>query len=62
MGKVYDKIQRSSIANAKEIACIVPTDHLIITSVSNWGGYALAAATAVLSVTEKNAGMCVGAM
>jgi hypothetical protein len=34
-------------------ACIVPTDHLIIASVSNWGGYALCAAAAVLFVTGR---------
>ena len=49
MGKVLHKILPSSIPNAMEIACIVPSDHLIVASVSNWGGYALAAATAVLS-------------
>lgn len=26
------------------IACVVPSDHLIVTGVSNWGGYALAGA------------------
>ena len=56
MGKVYGKVLSSKIENAKEIACVVPTDHLIIASVSNWGGYALCAATAVLHATynQKN--------
>lgn len=53
MGKVYGKVLSSKIANAKEIACVVPTDHLIIASVSNWGGYALCAATAVLHVARQ---------
>lgn len=44
MGKVYSKIIESTIPNAKEIACVVPSDHLIVCSVSNWGGYALSAA------------------
>ena len=37
MGKVYDSILSSSISNAKDIACVVPCDHLIVASVSNWG-------------------------
>jgi hypothetical protein len=45
MGKVYPKILSSSIANREHIACIVPTDHLLVCSVSNWGGYALAGIT-----------------
>ena len=44
MGKVYSKIIDSDIPNAKDIACIIPSDYLIVCSVSNWGGYALAAA------------------
>jgi D-glutamate cyclase len=49
MGTVYDKIINSSISLASEIACVVPTDHLIVSSVSNWGGYALAASVALLA-------------
>jgi hypothetical protein len=37
MGKILDTILQSSIPNASSIACIVPTDHLIVASVSNWG-------------------------
>lgn len=48
MGKLYHTIVNSSIPNAKAIACTVPANHLIVCSVSNWGGYALAAATAVM--------------
>lgn len=50
MGKVYDLLTSSEccIKNATDIACVVPTDHLLVCSVSNWGGYALAAACAVL--------------
>lgn len=47
MGKIYHTIVNSSINHAKEIACAVPADHLIVCSVSNWGGYGLAAAAAV---------------
>ena len=53
MGKVLDKIH----ANEKiknEIACVVPADYLIAASVSNWGGYALAAGAAV--VRSSNTG------
>lgn len=37
MGKILSTILQSSIPNASSIACIVPTDHLIVASVSNWG-------------------------
>lgn len=48
MGKNYNAIINCSIENAAKIACVVPTDHLIVSSVSNWGAYALSAAVAVL--------------
>ncbi|CAM9930762.1 unnamed protein product [Ectocarpus fasciculatus] len=54
MGKIYQRILDSKIPNAKEITCVVPSDHLIVASVSNWGGYALAAALAVLSAQNGN--------
>ena len=38
MGKVFDKIQDSNIPNAGEIGCVVATDFLIVSSVSDWGG------------------------
>ena len=44
MGSVYQQIINSKILNAKEIACVIPSDHTIVCSVSDWGGYALAAA------------------
>jgi len=50
MGKVYDKIIASKIMNGKDIACVVSANHLIISSVSNWGGYALAAAIGLVSL------------
>jgi hypothetical protein len=53
MGKVYDDICKSKIPNASTIACDVATDHLIVASVSNWGGYALASAVALLSTTTN---------
>ena len=52
MGKIIDKILTSSIPNAANIACIVPTDYLIVSSVSNWGGYALAVAILTLALKD----------
>lgn len=49
MGKVLDKILQSNIPNAHAIACVEATSHLIVSSVSNWGGYALAAAVALFA-------------
>eukprot|EP00980_Cylindrotheca_fusiformis_P014344 scaffold3827_cov179-Cylindrotheca_fusiformis.AAC.8 len=45
MGKVIDAI-KANIPRGEEIGCVVAADHLIAASVSNWGGYALAAAAA----------------
>ena len=51
MGKIFEHIVTSpNIPNAAQIACTVSADFLIVASVSNWGGYALAAATAVVAV------------
>ena len=48
MGKVpWDTIRRN-IPNGGLVACRVPTDHLIVAGVSNWGAYALAAGVALL--------------
>jgi D-glutamate cyclase len=47
MGKVYD-IVKENIVNGAKIGCVVKADHLIAASVSNWGGYALAAAAALI--------------
>lgn len=56
MGKVYNEIVNSQIKNAGDIACVVPCDNLIVSSVSNWGGYSLAAAVAVLSCPMSDSG------
>jgi hypothetical protein len=53
MGKVYDAVLNSKIANARAIACVVPANHLLVCSVSNWGGYALAAATGVVGLVNN---------
>jgi hypothetical protein len=43
MGKISRDVIERNIANGGLIACRVPTDHLIVAGVSNWGAYALAA-------------------
>ncbi len=53
MGKIFDTIVGSSIPNASQIACTVAADHLIVCSVSNWGGYALAAAVSLASFPKE---------
>jgi D-glutamate cyclase len=48
MGKIpWDTIRRN-VPNGGLIACRVPTDHLIVAGVSNWGAYALAAGVRLL--------------
>ncbi|KAG5187246.1 hypothetical protein JKP88DRAFT_161883, partial [Tribonema minus] len=50
MGKVRDAILASAaVPSAELITCVTPADHLIVCSVSNWGGYALAAAAAAVA-------------
>ncbi len=48
MGKIPPKVIARNIPRGEQIACRVPTDHLIVAGVSNWGAYALAAGVAVL--------------
>ncbi len=48
MGKIPETVIDRNIPNGGQIACRVPTDHLIVAGVSNWGAYALAAGVAVL--------------
>jgi hypothetical protein len=55
MGKISSLVQSSPIPNAATIACVIPTDHLHVASVSNWGGYALAAAVVAILVHEGDA-------
>ena len=43
MGKIPHSTIVKNIPNGREIHCRVPTDHLIVAGVSNWGAYALAA-------------------
>jgi len=52
MGNRYDAIVNNpQIADGEKIGCVVAADHLIAASVSNWGGYALAAAAALMRAT-----------
>jgi len=48
MGKISPNVIGRNIPNGELIACRVPTDHLIVCGVSNWGAYALAAGVALL--------------
>lgn len=48
MGKIPHETIVKNIPNGGQIHCRVPTDHLIVCGVSNWGAYALAAGIYVL--------------
>lgn len=48
MGKIPHETVVKNIPNGDLIHCRVPTDHLIVAGVSNWGAYALAAGVYVL--------------
>jgi len=48
MGKIPHETVVANIPNGDLIHCVVPTDHLIVAGVSNWGAYALAAGVFVL--------------
>jgi hypothetical protein len=54
MGSVYGKILTSSIPHASQVASTVECDDLLVVAVSNWGGYALAAATTVCRYSQSN--------
>ncbi len=47
MGKIPWETIRRNITHGGLIACRVPTDHLLVCGISNWGAYALAAGVAV---------------
>jgi hypothetical protein len=48
MGKIAWDVIRRNIPRGGKVACRIPTDHLIVAGVSNWGAYALAAGVHVL--------------
>jgi len=57
MGKVLDRIiDNPKISDGDRIGCVVAADHLVAASVSNWGGYALAAGAAVVRAHREEFG------
>ncbi len=48
MGNVADRV-RQHIKNGEKIACVVPVDHLLVASVSNWGAAGLVACLSILT-------------
>ena len=48
MGSLRDEIARA-VPLGEKIGCVVPSDAPLVASVSNWGGYALCCAVAVLT-------------
>lgn len=53
MGKVYDPHIIKNIPDGSKIGCVVAADHLVAASVSNWGGYALAAAAGLARAEQE---------
>ncbi|MBI4083368.1 MAG: DUF4392 domain-containing protein [Candidatus Lambdaproteobacteria bacterium] len=48
MGRVAELV-RQTVAEGARIACVVPTEHLIVAGVSNWGAWGLVGALGVLA-------------
>lgn len=48
MGKVFNNVV-DSVHCGREIACVIPTDYLIVGGVSNWAGHGLCACLSILS-------------
>ncbi len=55
MGKIPAEVIEHNIALGGLVACRVPTDHLIVAGVSNWGAYALAAGVYALRGVQPDA-------
>ena len=53
MGKVIDKIHKH-IPDGDKIGAVMAADHLVAASVSNWGGYALIAAAALVRFNDES--------
>ena len=51
MGKIPWSVIRRNIPNGAMVGCRIPTDHLIVCGVSNWGAYGLAAGVRMLRGT-----------
>jgi D-glutamate cyclase len=57
MGKIPHETIVANIPNGDLIHCRVPTDHLIVAGVSNWGAYALAAGLFLFKGIEPPTGL-----
>ena len=55
MGVLPDEIVHDDIPNGPLIGAAVPADHLIVSSVSNWGGWGLVSALAMLAPRDAAA-------
>lgn len=55
MGSLPRSLVEANILNGERVACAVPCDHLLVCGVSNWGGYAVPAALALLRPDLKSA-------
>ena len=55
MGKVLRQVE-THIPNGEKIGCVVAADWLVAASVSNWGGYALAAGAAIVWTADRHKG------
>lgn len=61
MGKVIEKIRHNDkIMNGDKIGAVTVSDYLIASSVSNWGGYALSAACAVIQNSNNSTKIDIG--
>jgi hypothetical protein len=57
MGRIPWDVIRRNIPRGGLVACRVPTDHLIVCGVSNWGAYALAAGVRLLRGAAHEPGL-----
>ena len=55
MGSIPRNVLENAIPNGGKVACAVPCDHLLVAGVSNWGGYAVPAALALLRADLRDA-------
>jgi D-glutamate cyclase len=55
MGSIPRDVIAANIDNGEVVACVTPCDHLLVLGVSNWGGYALPAALALLRPEWRDA-------
>jgi hypothetical protein len=48
MGSIYRAVRAANMPNGDKSACVVPCDHLIVATISNWGAVGLIGAIAIL--------------